>query len=198
MTTETSPPPESGAARRITDGLEPKNWILAVTLLVGWHAAGWAGVGWGVAGALFSAVIPTLFIKYGMRKGYWGDRHVGDRSARVLVLPVILVSVLSGFGLMLAFGAPRAMLALIASMLLTLAVLAAITMAWKISVHQAVSSGACAMLAVTYGPWALPCFALVALVGWSRIELRDHTPAQVVSGTLLGAVIATGTFVLLR
>lgn len=34
-------------ARRVTDGLEPKNWIIVVTLLIGWQAGRWSGVGWG-------------------------------------------------------------------------------------------------------------------------------------------------------
>jgi membrane-associated phospholipid phosphatase len=83
-------------------------------------------------------------------------------------------------------------------MLVTLAGLMAITVKWKISVHSAVSSGAVAMLALAYGPWMLAGYVLVALVGWSRIALRDHTPAQVVAGAALGAAIAFATFAALR
>lgn len=60
--------PESRPARLITDGLEPKNWIIVVTLLMGWHAERWAGVAWGVEAALFCGVIPILLIKAGERR----------------------------------------------------------------------------------------------------------------------------------
>jgi membrane-associated phospholipid phosphatase len=30
----------------------------------------------------------------------------------------------------------------------------------------------------------------VALLGWSRVSLKDHTTAQVVGGTVLGALAA--------
>lgn len=46
-------------------------------------------------------------------------------------------------------------------MLVTLAVLMAITTVWKISVHAAVSSGAVAMLVIAYGSVMLIGYALV-------------------------------------
>lgn len=189
---------ESKLARRITDWLEPKNWIIAVTLLIGWHTAQWIGVAWGAVGALFAAIIPITFIKYGIRKGHWGDRHVGAKPARLVVMAVILLSVATGILLMAAAGAPRTMTALIVSMLVTLAILAVITFVWKISVHQAVSAGACAMLVQTYGAWMALGFFLVVIVGWSRVELRDHTRNQVIAGTILGTIVAAAVFQLAR
>lgn len=200
MTSATAPraTAESRIARALTDGLEPKNWIIAVTVLIGWHAGHLAGVGWGLLGAVFSGVIPILFIKFGERRGYWGDRHVRRRQDRLIVIPGIMASVIIGMTLMVVFNAPQEMIALIAAMLATLVAILAITTAWKISVHGAVSAGAVIMLAQAYGPWMLIGYAPVALVGWSRIELRDHTPAQVVAGTALGTLVAAITFATLR
>ncbi|MFF8918964.1 hypothetical protein ACF08M_38095 [Streptomyces sp. NPDC015032] len=189
---------ESKLARRVTDWLEPKNWIIAVTLLIGWHAAQWTGVAWGAVGALFAAIIPIAFIKYGIRQGHWGDRHVGAKRARLIVMAVILLSVATGIVVMVVCGAPRTMIALIVSMLATLAILAVVTLVWKISVHQAVSAGACAMLIQTYGAWMALGFLLVIIVGWSRAELRDHTRAQVIAGTVVGTVVAAAVFQLAR
>lgn len=185
-------------ARFVTDAFEPKNWILLVTILIGWNADRIAGVGWGLLGALFSAVLPILFIKYGMKKGRWADRHVGVRQHRLVVMTFIIASVGAGIALLIGLSAPRSVTALIVAMLVTLAGLMAITVKWKISVHSAVSSGAVAMLALAYGPWMLAGYVLVALVGWSRIALRDHTPAQVVAGAALGTAIASATFAALR
>jgi membrane-associated phospholipid phosphatase len=191
-------PNEARGARLVTDAFEPKNWILLVTVLVGWNADRIAGIGWGLLGALFAAIIPVLFIKYGMKKGRWADRHVGVRQHRLVVMTFIIASVGAGIALLIGLGAPRSVIALIVAMLVTLASLMAITVKWKISVHAAVSSGAVAMLALAYGPWMLAGYTLVALVGWSRIALRDHTPAQVLAGAALGAGIAATTFALLR
>ncbi|HEV2347928.1 MAG TPA: hypothetical protein VGS97_27825 [Actinocrinis sp.] len=186
------------SARFVTDAFEPKNWIIALTVLVGWHVDRIAGIGWGLLGALFAAVLPIRFIKFGMRRGRWADRHVGVKQHRLIVMTFIIASVATGIALMATLGAPRAMVALIVSMLTTLAALMAITTKWKISVHAAVSSGAVVLLTLTYGPWMLLLYPLVALVGWSRIALKDHTPAQVAAGALLGAAVAAATFLLIR
>lgn len=198
MTTTLTRPDESRAARLITDGLDPKTWIIADTVLIGWHTGRLAGIGWGLLGCLFAAVIPLAFIKYGIRRGRWADRHVGQRHQRIVVMTFIIVSVATGILLLWAFDAPRSMIALIAAMLVTLAALLAVTPAWKISVHAAVSSGSVAMLALTYGPRVLLAYALVGVVGWSRVELKDHTLAQVLAGTVVGGAVAAGTFVLVR
>ncbi|MGW7453886.1 phosphatase PAP2 family protein [Streptomyces sp. NPDC054787] len=198
MTTTITRPGESRAARLMTEWLDPKTWIIADAVLVGWHSNRLAGIGWGLLGCLFAAGIPLAFIKHGIRRGRWADRHVGQRPQRILVMTFASASVAGGLLLLRAFGAPRPMTALIAAMLVTLATLLAVTPAWKISVHAAVSSGSVAMLALTYGPWVLPASLLVAVVGWSRVELEDHTPAQVLVGTAVGGVVAAGTFALLR
>ncbi|WP_239516265.1 MULTISPECIES: hypothetical protein [unclassified Streptomyces] len=198
MTTTLIRSEESRAARLVTDGLDPKTWIIADTVLIGWHTGRLAGIGWGLLGCLFAAAIPLAFIKYGIRRGRWADRHVGQRQQRLVVMTFIIFSVATGILLLWAFDAPRTMIALIAAMLATLAALLAVTRAWKISVHAAVSCGSLAMLAMTYGPWVLLASPVVAVVGWSRIELKDHTVAQVIAGAALGAAVAAATFALVR
>ncbi|WP_328923798.1 hypothetical protein OG429_03600 [Streptomyces sp. NBC_00190] len=198
MTTTITRPDESRAARLITDGLDPKTWIIADTILIGWHTSRLSGIGWGLLGCLFAAVIPLAFIKYGIRRGRWADRHVGPRPQRIIVMSFVTVSVATGILLLWMFDAPRTMIALIAAMMVTVAALLAVTPAWKISVHAAVSSGSVAMLAMTYGPWVLLAYPVVAVVGWSRVELKDHTLAQVLAGAAVGGAVAAGTFALVR
>jgi membrane-associated phospholipid phosphatase len=69
-----------------------------------------------------------------------------------------------------------------------------ITRWWKISVHAAVAGGAVVMLAFVYGPWMLSLALLAALVCWARVEVEDHTPAQVTLGVLVGPVVGGATF----
>jgi membrane-associated phospholipid phosphatase len=103
------------------------------------------------------------------------------------VLAFITASVAIGLILLLVLGAPRLLTGYLAFMLASVAVLAAITTIWKISIHCAVASGSVAILALSFGPLVLPAYALVALLGWSRVRLRDHTVAQAVAGAVLGA-----------
>ena len=174
-------------ARRWSYWLEPKNWLIVTVVGIGWHTDGRAGIGWGLLAALFAAVLPTLFISYGVRRGRWSDRNVGARRPRLIVLAFITASVAAGLILLVALGAPRMLTGYLAFMLASVAVLAAVTTVWKISIHCAVASGSVAVLALTYGPLVLAGYALVALLGWSRVALKDHTIPQVVAGSVLGA-----------
>jgi membrane-associated phospholipid phosphatase len=181
--------PDAGRswARRWSYWLEPKNWLIVTVLGIGWHADGRAGIGWGLLAALFAAVLPTVFISWGIRHGHWSDRNVGARQPRLIVLAFIITSVGAGLSLLFVLGAPRLLTGYLCFMLASVAVLAAITTVWKISIHCAVASGSVAILALTYGPAALGGYVLVALLGWSRVAAKDHTVAQVVAGSVLGA-----------
>lgn len=200
MTTQI--PSETGrrmeVATWLTDALEPKNWLLVITLAVGWHAAGWSGIAWGVVAGIFSGVLPILWIKWGERRKLWGDRHVRRRQDRLLVIPGIMVSVGSGIAVMMAFGAPRELLALVAAMMAALAVFLLITTVWKISFHTAVPAGAVAVATLVLGWWALAAVPLIAVIGWSRLVLSAHTLAQVLAGAAAGAGIAAAVFTFLR
>ncbi|MFF8773082.1 hypothetical protein [Kitasatospora sp. NPDC015120] len=190
----TAPTPSVPWARRITDGLEPKNVIIAMLLLLGGARYGWRGLAWAVFAALFTAVIPTLLIRFGMRRGTVDDRHVGNRRRRLTLFPLIMVSVAAGFAGMLLAHAPRDLTAVVLAMFASLVPILVITAWWKVSVHTAVASGAVVCLAVALGPWWLLLYPSVAVIGWSRVVLRDHTAAQTVVGTAVGALAAGLTF----
>ena len=177
-------------AAAVTYLLEPKNWIIVTVIAIGWRYGGAAGLGWGAAAAFFAAVLPTVFITRGVRRGRWADRNVGARGPRLLVLAFILASVFIGLCVLTLGGAPRELTWYLGCMLGSVAVLALITTAWKISIHCAVASGAVTILALIYGPWVLCGYLLVAITAWSRLELGDHTRAQVLAGAVLGAAAA--------
>jgi hypothetical protein len=178
--------------------LEPKNWIIVTVMAVGWRYGGAAGLGWGAVAAFFAAVVPTLFITRGVRQGRWADRNVGARRPRLAVLAFILASVFIGLCVLTLGGAPRELTWYLGCMLGSVAVLALITTAWKISIHCAVASGAVTILALIYGPWVLCGYVLVAITAWSRLELGDHTRAQVIAGTILGAAAAVVSYAMIR
>jgi membrane-associated phospholipid phosphatase len=130
------------------------------------------------------------FINRGIRHGRWDDRNVGAKGPRLIVLAFIIASVAVGLALLVGLGAPTELSGYFACLLGSVAVLAAITTVWKISIHCAVASGSVTLLALTYGPLVLAGFGLVALLGWARVAVRDHTNAQVVGGSALGAAAA--------
>src|ERR1700722_913985 len=174
--------------------LEPTNWVIAPAPAIGWRAGGAAGLGWGAVAALFAGVLPMVFISRGVRRGQWDDRYVGAKRPRLIVLAFILASVAAGLALLIGLGAPRELSGYIGCMLASVAVLAAITTVWKISIHCAVAGGSVTILTLLFGPWLVPAYLLVALTGWSRVALKDHTTAQVIAGSLLGVAAGLATY----
>jgi len=59
---------------------------------------------------------------------------------------------------------------------------------WKISAHSMGAAGPLAAVTYTFGPVALIFSVIVLLVGWSRIQLKVHSLAQVVAGILLAFI----------
>jgi membrane-associated phospholipid phosphatase len=191
MTATALPRAENALARRITDGMEPRNVIVLVSLGVGAAQDNpLTGLTWALEAIVFAAALPMAYIKYGMRRGMWADRHIGQRQRRLLLIPVIMASVATGIGLMVWLDAPKPMIALVVAMLATLAVLLPVTAFWKISVHTAVAGGALAMLAHAWSPLIWIAYPIIAVIAWSRISLRDHTLAQAFAGAVAGTVTA--------
>nr|WP_260859671.1 phosphatase PAP2 family protein [Streptomyces cupreus] len=73
-----------------------------------------------------------------------------------------------------------------------------VTVWWKVSVHTAVASGVVVILLLAYGVRMAPLMLGIAAIGWSRVALRDHTPAQTAVGALLGGLAAAVVFSLMR
>jgi hypothetical protein len=192
----TTPAPSSRrtAARLATEVLAPWVWVLGLPLVVGWEVTGHhlgETVLWGLVVGVTGSLIPMAVIIRGARQGKWDSHHVTDRAGRLVPFAVCILSLGGGLALLLVGNAPHRMIAMAAAELACLIAALAITfgLKFKISMHAVVAAGATVMLIVVYGPVMALLVPLVIWVCWSRVELRDHTTAQVVTGTLLGAVL---------
>jgi membrane-associated phospholipid phosphatase len=192
-------PVRQRTARIVTEVFAPGVLVSVLLLAVGLHAAGGpSGLLWGLLAALFASITPMAYILRGVRRGHWTDHHVTVREQRRLPLLVGLASVVVGLGLLIWLKAPRELLALVAAMVAGLGVTVLVTHWWKISVHTAVAAGTVVVLTLVFGPWLLFLWAVVALIAWSRVELRDHTIGQVLGGIPFGAIVAGLIFTLAR
>ena len=187
-------------ARIITELLAPVPVATILLFVVAWHSthSPARALVWGGVSALFATLVPLLYLLRGVRRRQFTDRHVRLREQRPLAFLVGIASLLIGLALMVVLGAPRELLALVAAMGVGLIVSLLVTLLWKISVHVAVVAGAVVILVLVFGPLLLILGPLVALVGWARVEVADHTPAQVIAGSALGAIVAAVVFMLLR
>ena len=186
-------------ARAVTEILAPPNLAVAQLLLVSWYSApGLAGLAWGVLTATFCGLIPYGIVIAGVHRRRWTDRHVRVRQQRPVPFLAAIASFLAGLALLVALGAPRQVVALVIAMLTCLAATLVVTLWWKLSLHTAAASGTVAILVLTFGPPLLLALPAIALVAWSRIRLGDHTPTQTLAGAVLGGLVATTVFILLR
>ncbi|MER5262282.1 hypothetical protein ABTZ99_09405 [Actinosynnema sp. NPDC002837] len=186
-------------ARAATEVFAPWIWVLGLPLAVSWHATGdvLATLAWGAVVGITGSVVPMLVIIRGARRGLWDGRHVTRREDRFVPFITCICSLGVGIAALLIGDGPGRLIALAVGMFVSLIASVAITFAlpvpngrgWKISIHAAVAAGAVMVLTIDYGPWLLLLTPAVALVAWSRVELRDHTTPQVLGGTALGALV---------
>lgn len=199
-TTKTAVAP--GTARRVavivSEALAPIVVIPLVTIVVSLHASHTLlhGAGFAFVAVFFAAALPYAFLLFGVRRGRFDDRQIRARAQRPFLLAFTLASVMVGLVVLKALGAPRDLFALVAAMVAGMAMSLVVSSVWKISIHTSCVAGVVVSLALLVSPvtwWLAP---LIVLTGWARVVLGDHTPAQVVAGTALGAVVAA--FVVLQ
>ncbi|MCR4277464.1 MAG: hypothetical protein NUV80_06690 [Candidatus Berkelbacteria bacterium] len=68
-----------------------------------------------------------------------------------------------------------------------LAALTVVTTVWKISLHAATIAGLSSLLVAYQGVWFMLGYLVLVPVIWSRIQLKQHSPNQLIAGTILGA-----------
>ncbi|MFH1169587.1 MAG: phosphatase PAP2 family protein [Chloroflexota bacterium] len=93
-------------------------------------------------------------------------------------------------------GAPPALLAAFVAGLSSILVFMGINLWWKISVHTAFAAASVTILAISYGAAGAVSAVLLPVIGWARIELEHHSPAQVIAGAVLAALTAFVVFYL--
>jgi membrane-associated phospholipid phosphatase len=108
----------------------------------------------------------------------------------------LLASVLGAVscGVLWYFRAPKLLAVTFTAGLVAIVFFMAINYFWKISLHTAFMAAAVAVLIIVYGVAAAWTFILLPPVAWSRMELKQHSATQVMTGAILAAVIVVGIF----
>ncbi|ATY09900.1 hypothetical protein CU254_05075 [Amycolatopsis sp. AA4] len=194
--------PRNLLARTATEVLAPWVWVLGLPLVVAWQVTGHhlgEAVLWGLIVGVTGSLIPMAVIVRGAKRGKWDSHHVTDRAGRLVPFAACIGSLALGFAVLLVGGAPHEMIALAAAELACLVVALAVTfgLKFKISMHAMVAAGATVMLMKVYSSWLAVLFLAVAWVCWSRVELKDHSSAQVAVGAVAGVVIGGGGYLCL-
>jgi membrane-associated phospholipid phosphatase len=187
-------------ARLVGELLSPPPILAVLALVVAWDSSPTLAMAvlWGGIAALSASVLPYALILRGVRRGRLSDKNISLREQRIGFGVVAIASILVGLAVLVAFDAPAEMVALVASIAVGVACGWVITLWWKISVHAAIAAGAATVLLLVFGPALLVVWPLVAVIAWSRVQVGDHTTAQVLAGVALGVVVNATVFPLLR
>jgi membrane-associated phospholipid phosphatase len=187
-------------ARLVGELLSPPPILVVLALVVAWDSSPTPAMAvlWGGIAAVFASVLPYALILRGVRRGRLSDKNISLREQRIRFGVVGITSILLGLALLAAFDAPAELVALQASIAVGVACGWVITLWWKISVHAAIAAGAATVLTLVFGTALLAAWPLVALICWSRVQVGDHTPAQVLAGVALGVVVNATIFPLLQ
>ncbi|NUP74607.1 MAG: phosphatase PAP2 family protein [Sinomonas sp.] len=186
------------AARVITEAFQPPIVVAVMMLVSPAGSPGFPETFWyGVVAAMFTCVIPFIVLVALVRAGKVTDHHVSDRRQRGPVLALTLVIVVVGLAILALMGAPASVLAMVLALVGGIALLAIVSLAWKISGHAAAITSAAVSLLYLFGPQWWPALVLVPAVIWSRLVLRAHTLAQLLAGAGFGGAVIVGLWLVL-
>jgi membrane-associated phospholipid phosphatase len=108
----------------------------------------------------------------------------------------ILASALGaiGCGILWYLDAPELLAVTFTAGLASIVVFMGINYFWKISLHTAFTAASVTVIIMVYGAMAAWALVFLPLMAWARIELKQHSIVQVITGGLLAAIIVAGVF----
>jgi len=153
----------------------------------------WTGVG------VFLLLGPSfVYILYTWYKERKIDIDISQREDRIVPLMITtLGAVFGGYLVQTRLDSPTLLLLsyILVAMLVLLTI---VTFVWKISLHSATLTATVSLLVFFRGPEFAWFYLLLIPIAWARLRLRQHTPAQLVAGSLTGVLVTYLAAVLFR
>ncbi len=185
-------------AKLISTVLNPFLVSLAVVMLLSFNSTSsildalkWVLISLGLSTLPVFAVIISL-----VRNNKLEGISIKVREQRNKIYLMASICAVVSCAVLYYMAAPLVLVATLVSGLLAVVMFMSINLWWKISIHSAFIAGSVTILIAMYGYiWAVT-IVLLPLIGWSRIELEHHSPAQVVFGASLAALVVFAVFYL--
>lgn len=145
---------------------------------------------WALTYCALVCVLPVLYVGWMVRRGHISDLHMEIRQQRIRPFIVSLACTTIAWWVLRFIGAPAVVPMFALFSLVQIAVMAAITLVWQISMHTMSITGVTVTALAFFGVIpALFLLPLVLLVSAARLKLQRHTPAQVIAGGLVGVLV---------
>jgi membrane-associated phospholipid phosphatase len=183
-------------AKLTSNILNPFLVSFSIIVLLSFESA--AGLTDAIKWSLISVVLSVLpvfaFVVYLVHNNALDSIFISPRHQRNRIYLLAIGCAVVGCIVLIILGAPKLLIATFVSGLVAIVVFMAINLSWKISLHTAFITASVIILIIVYGAIVALAALLVPLVGWARIEIKLHSPAQVATGALLAACIVTVVF----
>jgi len=154
---------------------------------------------WTLLAYVPAIVFPSLYAK--IRASMWsqgGNRQKISRSLfRDKPREILITTFLFGIpaALILHYvNAPRNLLVIILGVTAVMFVVTLVNLRYRASFHLAMVTSMLTALWFIFGAVSLVSFLLIPILGLSRYQLGEHTPAQTVAGLLIGLVVGGSVF----
>jgi membrane-associated phospholipid phosphatase len=179
-------------AKLVTDIFSPPWVALALLAAVSAHLA--PGIRpffeWWLLSTFFVSMLPLGVIAVALWRRRISDWHVTRAAERALPFVACLVSSATGAAVLVLIETPFEIVAIVLGATAGVLIGLVLTPRFKFSIHTASIAGTVVIATFVFGPWALLLATLVPVIGWARIRVTHHTPAQVVVGVFVGAAVA--------
>jgi membrane-associated phospholipid phosphatase len=144
---------------------------------------------WTLVSSAFILVLLTA-VYYFIRKGKFSDLDVSTQKQRPLLFVLDFIFALVYLPVLYLLHAPKALFVGNIAIFAVVMILAAVNRFVKASVHMAVLSGALTLFVFIGGPLYLWGFLLIPVLAWARLTTKRHTLKEVVTGTIIGILVA--------
>ena len=143
---------------------------------------------------IFTAVLPALPILVMLRKGEINDLFISKKEERTMpYLFSFLAYVFWSMFMWRTLQFPMFIVAMGIGSAISIIAITVINLKWKISAHlggvgglTGAVFGVCYRMAINPLPFLIVILAISALVALARLELKAHSPGQVLAGFVVG------------
>jgi membrane-associated phospholipid phosphatase len=169
--------------------------IIVIVLLAFKDASGTAdAVKWVLISLAISVLPIFIVVIFLIHRRKLDGFFTNPREQRNVVYILAAALGAIGCGLLWYLDAPELLAVTFTAGLVSIVVFMGINYFWKISLHTAFTAASVTVIIMAYGATAAWTFVFLPLMAWARIELKQHSIAQVVTGGLLAAIIVVGVF----
>lgn len=197
---QVTPVHDAAWARYVSDILNPPAvWVAPALLIALTYTPSWQEAAlWTLVYCTLICAIPAGYIVAMVKLGRIGDIHMRERHERYIPLLIVLIMSLIAWGMLRTQGAPPVFPFLALLGFVQIMIIALVTLRWQISLHAMAITSAVVGIGFLVNLWlAFLLVPLIIIVGAARLQLKRHTPAQIVAGAMVGLfapVILLGIF----